>query len=556
VEGGAGPGGPGIADAPELGAQESGRDEAGQAWEAPELVPGAVGVPAQRRPVAGVRTAAEPSVGRRVSEISDLLEQYPGASPDVKLAVQRRIEALTGGGPGDGRVVVHEAAAGTLRVTAGGALAADLRDRVPRVLDLLAGEADLTRRLTNRLVAGRLGPGTFALAEALRTTAGLDIEHGGRLTGRLASLIRDAPDGEAVLDLAGLLDDPDPPAAPVLCSADLLVAASSLEAYEAGVTPLVLGGLHDTVLLTPWSLQFHEEAAECLAERDAAVRRALSGFTVLNVVPHRSESAPPPQLPGPVLELGGVAADPRRRIGLDELSVHSDGRRAVLNAKGVEEPLLFHNGEHVTALHAALALPMIRLPRLPDLPHVPRLTWGNIVISRRRWSFDRASFEGLGQAAGDGELLVAMARLRESHGLPVTFFAASPRRRRPFYVDTRSPALVEALGRLAATAERLTLTEVSPGPEECWLRDGEQRFAAELRCVYLRSAARAHAGTRPVHAIPSTPPPPIGPATASASLTTSNASPGPGSRPKGTTGVRRAASAGHPYPYPRPGERG
>ncbi|MGR6917234.1 hypothetical protein ACU635_23615 [[Actinomadura] parvosata] len=455
------------------------------------------GVPAQRvRATIGARSVqdAHLPLGRRVGEISELLARYPAASPDVKLAVQRRVEALAGGGRQDDRAVVHEAAAGTLRVTVGDALAADLRGRVPKVLDLLAEEAELTRRRTNRLLAGRLGPGTYELAEVLRSTGDLEIEHGDRLAARIAALVREAPAGATELNLAGLLDDPAPPAAPVLCSADVMVAAPALEAYEPGITPLVLSRLHDAVLLTPWALQFHEEGAACLAERDAAIRRALSGFTVLNVISRRTNGVPPLELPGPVLELGGVAADPRRRrIGLDELYVHSDGRRAVLHAKGMEEPLLLHNGEHDTALHTAFALPRIRAPRLAELSRVPRLTWDNVVISRRRWRLERASFEALAQAGDDRELLVAMARLREAHDLPEAFYAATPRERRSFYVDTRSPALLEGLARLAAAAERITLTEVLPGPDACWLREGERRYAAELRCVYLRPAGKGAA---------------------------------------------------------------
>ncbi|MFI6736306.1 hypothetical protein ACIBI9_25570 [Nonomuraea sp. NPDC050451] len=435
-------------------------------------------------------------VGRRVREITELLAQYPAASPDVKLALQRRIETLAGSGrahedrPGDNGVVVHEAAAGTLRVTVGEGLAADLEGRVPQVLDLLAADAELTRQRTNRLLAGRLGAGTFGLAEVLGASDDLEIRYGDRLAERIAAIVRAAPPGAATVDLAGLLDDPDPPAAPVLCSADVMVAAPSLEAYEPGLTPLVLGDLHDVALLTPWALQFHPDGAGLVAERDAAIVRALGGHTALNVISRRAAGRPPLEFPGPVLELGGVTADGgRRRIGLDELYVHSDGRRAVLRAKGVDGPLLLHNGEHDdTALHTALALPRVRRPDLRHLSRVPRLTWDNVVISRRAWRVGRASFETLGQAVGDRELLVAMARLRETHELPVTFFAASPRDRRPIHVDTRSPALVEGLGRLAATAERLTLTETLPGPEECWLRDGGLRFAAELRCVYLRPA--------------------------------------------------------------------
>jgi hypothetical protein len=503
-------------------------------------------------------------VGRRVREITELLAQYPAASPDVKLALQRRIETLAGSGrahedrpgdqprdrPGDKGVVVHEAAAGTLRVTVGEGLAADLEGRVPQVLDLLAADAELTRQHTNRLLAGRLGAGTFGLAEVLGASDDLEIRYGDRLAERIAAIERAAPPGAATVDLAGLLEDPDPPAAPVLCSADVMVAAPSLEAYEQGLTPLVLGDLHDVALLTPWALQFHPDGAELVAERDAAIVRALGNHTPHTVISRRATGRPPLEFPGPVLELGGVTADGgRRRIGLDELYVHSDGRSAVLRAKGVDGPLLLHNGEHDdTALHTALALPRVRRPDLRHLSRVPRLTWDNVVISRRAWRVGRASFEALGQALGDRELLVAMARLRETHDLPVTFFAASPRERRPIHVDTRSPALVEGLGRLAATAERLTLTETLPGPEECWLRDGGLRFAAELRCVYLRPAG-GHPVPRPKPETPDT----CSPAPATRSRAVARY-PGPAdvradSCSRAADPVTPRARAAHPYPW-------
>ncbi|RVX42181.1 lantibiotic biosynthesis dehydratase-like protein [Nonomuraea polychroma] len=464
----------------------------------PGLLP-ARGAPAQRRR-AFIRprsaAGADLSVGQRVREIADLLERYPAASPDVKLAVQSRIEALAGGRRTgrEERVVVYEAAAGTLHVTIGDPLAADLRDRVPRALGPLAEDAELTRLRTNRLLAGRLGPGTFDLAEALPAAGNLAIQRGDRIAG----LVRDADPDAVALDLAELLGEPVAPAAPVVCAADVMVAAPSLEAYEPGVTPLVLDGLDDAPLLTPWELRFHREGAGSASPRSsaegdgagAAIARALRGFTALTIISPGADGLPSLELPGPVLESGGAAADPRRRrVGIDDLYVRSDGHRAVLHAKGTDEPLMFHNGEPGHALHTAFGLPRLRPPVLQDLPRTPRLTWGNVVISRRRWRLGRLAFDALGRAGGDRELLLAMARLRDRHDLPRTFFAAAERR--PVYIDTRAPALIEELARLAGKAERLTLTETLPGPEECWLRDGGQRFAARLRCVYLRPAARA-----------------------------------------------------------------
>jgi hypothetical protein len=465
----------------------------------PEPEPGLVaarGVPAQRRrlrrPFAGAPPAGEAglSAGRRVREIAGLLERYPAAAPEVKLAVQSRIEALSGGrcagARADERVIVYEAAAGTLRVTLGGPLAADLRRRVPEALGPLAEEADLTRLRTNRLLAGRLGAGTYDLAEVLRVAGDLEVQHGDRI----ARLVRAAPPDATVLDLAGRLGEVAPPAAPVLCAADVMVAAPSLEAYEAGVTPLVLDEVHGAPLLTAWELQFHPDGGHSgalAAERDAAIARALGGRTAVNVISPRGDGLPSPEFPGPVIEARGAAADPRRRrLELDDLYVDCDGRHAVLRAKGSGEPLLLHNGEVDTALHTALALPRIRPPALPDLPRLPRLTWGNVVISRRRWRVRAAAFEPLGRARGDREALLAMARLREAHDLPVTFFAAADRR--PLYVDTRAPAIAEELDRLAGPAELPALTETPPRPAACCPGGVAPAFAARLRCVYLRPA--------------------------------------------------------------------
>ncbi|TYB44316.1 lantibiotic dehydratase [Actinomadura chibensis] len=461
----------------------------------PATVPDALGRLRERLRERG--DAAAP-LSRAADETAALLARYPAAPPDEKLELQARVAEIAGGdapaGTGErfynDRVAVHEAAVGTLQVAVGGAVADDLTGLVPRALAHLAAEAERTRRLTGAHLARRLGRGVFGLRDALSAGTGLHVQYSARLTGRIAEVLETLPAGTASVDLAraGLLDEPEPPSKPVLCSVDVMVAAPDLDRYRPGATPLVLGDIHDAALLTPWALQFHPGAQQAIRERDAAIERALTGCTALNVVARRRTGLPPLEFPGPVLELGGTSAQPdRRRIGLERLTVHSDGERVTLRAKGIAGPLLFHNGELESAVHTALALPRVRRPRLPDLPHVPRLTWGNVVLSRRRWRLADAETAPLAKAA-DADRLIGMARLRADRGLPARFFASSPAERKPVYVDARSPALLDGLVRLARTAERITVSEALPGPRDCWLRDGPHRFAAELRCVYLRGA--------------------------------------------------------------------
>ncbi|PPK67099.1 hypothetical protein V5P93_003438 [Actinokineospora auranticolor] len=441
-------------------------------------------------PLRWLRSRVDGPVLDLVDRVLALLADYPDADPDRKRGIQDEIQAVVPptAGPAstsrfyNDRVIVHEAAVGTVEMSLRGELAADLTTAVAPVLDLLAHEAELTTRLTNRALARRLGPGRFPLTSVLRSGADLDIVPGTWLA-EAVDIDPDAP----VLDLAGLVP-PTRGTEPVLCSIDVLVATPDPADYRPGVTPVVLGDIHDAALLTPWALQFHPDRDRVLRERDKAIVETLDGRTVLNVVSRRTTGLPPLEFPGIVLELGGGASAGRTAIGLDQLVVHSDGERAVLRSPELPgRELALHNGELDSGVHTALALPRIRRPRLPDAPHLPRITWGNVVLSRRRWTVaSEAVLAVLGQA-GELDRLRDMRFLAAEHGFPGRVFAKSPNERKPVYVDLASPDLLKGLERLAATAAELVFSEVLPAPEDAWLRDGDLRFPSEFRCVYLRS---------------------------------------------------------------------
>lgn len=431
-------------------------------------------------------------------KVLDLLDGYPWTPPERKLALQAEVEALLPtGGPThrsrfyNDRVIIHEAAVGTAQLEVRGQLAHDLNAAVAPVLDLLAHEAELTRVCTNRAVARRLGPGRTPLLQALRVCADMSIEYGGRLSAELARVVGELGADASELDVAGRLPTVPAPTAPVLCSIDVLIGTADLAAYDPDTTPLVLGDIHDAALLTPWALQFHPDSTRLLAERDTAVRRALGDQIAVNVISRRTTGLPPLEFPGVVLELGGTATAGRHRIGLDELWLDSDGDQVTLRSTTFPgRSLLFHNGELDTAVHTALALPRIRRAVLPALPHVPRLRWGNAVFSRRRWMLQSSEVQASLRGQRDLDLLLGAARLVDERGLPSRFFVKSPAERKPVYVDTASPDLLKGMARLAATDDHLAVTEALPAPTDAWLRDGELRFASELRCVYLRGGGR------------------------------------------------------------------
>jgi hypothetical protein len=109
-----------------------------------------------------------------------------------------------------------------------------------------------------------------------------------------------------------------------------------------------------------------------------------------------------------------------------------------------------------------------------------RVTLGSTVIRRARWV---ARADELAQPPAE---LAAWARER---GVPRRVFARSPLERKPRLVDFESPALCRVLQRWAAgiaiqePGVRMELTEMLPGPGDCWLEDEAGRHTSELRLV-------------------------------------------------------------------------
>lgn len=436
-------------------------------------------------------------------------ERKPDVHEEVERVLARHATAAEGvGGPRDtrfynDRVIVHEAAAGTVDMRVSGELAHDLTRGVVPALDLMAHEAELTRRATNQALAEALGTGRFPLLTVMERCGGLTVRRSHWIGDQVRAAspyppptgargCAPAAPGVHEIDLSELVAPPPAPELPVLCSIDVMPCVADLAEHRAGVTPIVLGDVHDAALLTPWALAFSPDRDRELAERDDLIRRALEDTATVCVIPRRTTGLPPLRFPGPVLELGGtVEGADVQRVGLDELVVHSDGRTATLLHREGGPPLHFHNGELDSGVHTALALPRIRRPRGLDGARGHRLRWKNVVLLRAARRLPSALFtRGTRKPVPVAQQLADFARLRSEHGLPERFFAKSPNERKPVYVDSAAPALLTGLARLAATAEEVELSEVLPDRQDHWLRHGTDTFTSELRCVYLSPGGR------------------------------------------------------------------
>jgi hypothetical protein len=136
----------------------------------------------------------------------------------------------------------------------------------------------------------------------------------------------------------------------------------------------------------------------------------------------------------------------------------------------------------------------------PIRGHRPRISVDDVVLAREGW---RVPVEEMDFAAlpDPAQRFAAARRWAEALGLPRYVFVKSPVETKPFYVDFAAPVFVDILAACARRTGRdgvsaLTITEMTPGPEELWLAgaDGE-RYTAELRFTARDLRTRDHQWT-------------------------------------------------------------
>jgi hypothetical protein len=111
--------------------------------------------------------------------------------------------------------------------------------------------------------------------------------------------------------------------------------------------------------------------------------------------------------------------------------------------------------------------------------HVQRRMLGPLVVQREGWRFERGELPLEGN-----DRIELMQKLRSQRGLPERVFVRSPEEVKPIYVDFTSALSVEMLIRLARQAERISISEMLPGPDRLWLADAQdRRYVSELRLL-------------------------------------------------------------------------
>ncbi len=211
------------------------------------------------------------------------------------------------------------------------------------------------------------------------------------------------------------------------------------------------------------------------------------------------------------LELSGLAKEPPERRGtLAELAVYSRGA----SGEGLAFVVPSHMNEIADVPNVANVVdvanmidvaPLTRTARLhqaspvysvatldlgswlagPDwrpVEALPRLSYGGLVVHRRRFVLKPDEVKSAGDVAG---ALARVSGLAVEH-VPRFMFMRVESEPKPILIDWWSGiSMALALWSLGR-GETLTLSEMWPAPEQCWLRGPGGHYTSELRTVMVR----------------------------------------------------------------------
>jgi hypothetical protein len=385
------------------------------------------------------------------------------------------------------RLPMREECGGDLRVTVGGARAAELARRLEGPLELLGRAAESTRRRAREQVARLLGSRSVPFWKVVAAFSDRPIPYDDSLSEWIAGAIADPRARRYQVEVPRL---PAPPASeglPLICSVDLLIGARDVEAWGRGEYEVVMGDIHDTALVWGWALQFHDARQRVEAEMIQALGQLPRSLPVVTVLASRRTGLLPAELPGPVIELGGVSTRPSAwRLPFDDLLVVSDGQSAHLWSQSLRSEVCLYNGELESLVHTAFALPRIRPPRVDLGAHTPRVELDGIILQREQWKLSQEQVGALLSCKDDRERLRCATALWDELGLPEAVFAKLPGERKPVLVDPCSPYVLRSFLNLLEHRGGAVVSEMVPAPSQLWLKAPTGRHTAELRCTFLR----------------------------------------------------------------------
>lgn len=273
-------------------------------------------------------------------------------------------------------------------------------------------------------------------------------------------------------------------------SPDIMVCAPNSEALERGEYKIVLSEVHASVMLwEAWMLAYPEFPR--LAHEFHAGMETLPGHErQAYIIPPRQHRNFIIEYPGYSIEAFSRSVKDRAQvIPFAELGVRRDmdGVQLEWQPRGTQLELSCAPQE---SLHLAMfSAPIVRYVPFSLGAHTPRIEINGIVYQREKWRIEASELSGFLDDASGFELFLRCQEYRERLGCPEHVFVNASGEVKPFYLNWSNFFLLELLAHLARTNETLTVTEMLPAPEDCWLSDEHGHYMCELRGSCLYTAA-------------------------------------------------------------------
>lgn len=272
------------------------------------------------------------------------------------------------------------------------------------------------------------------------------------------------------------------------CCPDVMIAAESTEAINAGRCQFVLGELHAgfNTLTSAFFARHHPAPAELTRavetdlpqpqiiavfsrEVPSRMMRGLVSPRDIRIVYAQDSCGVPSEVAVPISALVAERTDAGLQIST------RDGRLSF-------ESMRFFGELVMVRAHRAFGV-------LPAADHTPRLSFDALVVEREKWRMP-ASMLSFAWMTDERDRFRAASQWRESRGMPRYVFAKTSRDAKPVYVDFESPVFVDLLSRTvrkaASAGESVTISEMLPTPDQTWLTDRQgRRYTSELRLVAI-----------------------------------------------------------------------
>lgn len=291
----------------------------------------------------------------------------------------------------------------------------------------------------------------------------------------------------------------------VISNPDIMIAASSPAALEAGDYKVVLGELHavrDLLTQSPAGFFLPEDERDRL--RSFVAQRYAEAVqpdeVVVDIIrTHRSKTSCTLILEGLDVEAQGRSSKERDQVlQMADLQVHYTGGTIRLYAPTLQRYLRLVGmcvpigHDERTSLLRPFSFPHQDevLPLPGGIAYNPRVEVGRVVLLRRSW---RAHYQDWrcekaeSQPGWSFDLMLHMNRLRSALDLPERVFVKVHGERKGTYLDFGNYFLVHAFYKVWREHHGMaTFSEMCPDIGENWLQDGAGHYSFEQRTGFYR----------------------------------------------------------------------